>query len=73
MVSVWDKDNKPSKWSKPAVWSMGLLEPNEFKAEWIGFDNYLGLSRTPEEIRIVKIDSCLISSKLESENTYLTE
>ncbi len=53
-VEVWDKDNKPSGWSKPAVWSMGLLETNELNAEWIGFDGYLEQSRVSEGIRIAK-------------------
>ena len=35
-VRVWDKDDKPSAWSSPAFWSMGLLEPVDWKAEWIG-------------------------------------
>jgi len=37
-VRVWDKDGKPSGWSKTACWTMGLLAPAEWKAQWIGFD-----------------------------------
>lgn len=37
-VRVWDKDGKPSAWSKSARWTMGLLAPGEWKAQWIGFD-----------------------------------
>src|SRR5271157_3266500 len=37
-VKVWDKDGKPSTWSSPAIWSMGLLEPSDWKGEWIGHD-----------------------------------
>ncbi len=37
-VKVWDKDGKESPWSKPAMWSMGLLTPGDWKAEWIGYD-----------------------------------
>jgi len=37
-VKVWDKDGKPSTWSSQAVWSMGLLEPSDWKGEWIGYD-----------------------------------
>src|SRR5262249_54216322 len=37
-VQVWDKDDKPSAWSQPALWSMGLLEAADWKAEWIGYD-----------------------------------
>ena len=35
-VRVWDKDNKASEWSAPAIWRMGLLNQNEWKAQWIG-------------------------------------
>ncbi|MEO9004270.1 MAG: alpha-L-rhamnosidase N-terminal domain-containing protein, partial [Ginsengibacter sp.] len=35
-VRTWDKKGKVSGWSKPAFWSMGLLDPNEWKARWIG-------------------------------------
>lgn len=35
-VRVWDADGKSSRWSKPARWSMGLLEPADWQARWIG-------------------------------------
>jgi len=35
-VRVWDKDGQPSSWSAPARWSMGLLEPTDWQARWIG-------------------------------------
>ena len=34
-VRVWDKDGKASDWSGPAEWSMGLLDPDDWKAKWI--------------------------------------
>jgi alpha-L-rhamnosidase len=34
-VRVWDKDQRPSAWSKPALWTMGLLEPSDWRAKWI--------------------------------------
>jgi alpha-L-rhamnosidase len=37
-VRVWDKDGKPSAWSPSASWSMGLLNPSDWEAEWIGYD-----------------------------------
>ena len=33
---VWDKNGKPSSWSKPNQWTMGLLKPSDFRAKWIG-------------------------------------
>ncbi|KPL09008.1 MAG: hypothetical protein AMS26_23425 [Bacteroides sp. SM23_62] len=35
-VRVWDRDGQVSAWSKPARWSMGLLDPGDWKAGWIG-------------------------------------
>lgn len=35
-VRVWDRADKPSDWSTPAFWSMGLLNQNEWNANWIG-------------------------------------
>jgi len=37
-VCVWDKDGKQSRWSSPAKWSMGLLQPTEWQGKWIGKD-----------------------------------
>ncbi len=37
-VSVWDKNNHVSNWSEPAFWTVGLLAPGDFKAQWIGFN-----------------------------------
>jgi len=36
-VKVWDKNDRPSAWSTSASWSMGLLEPGDWKAQWIGY------------------------------------
>jgi alpha-L-rhamnosidase len=37
-VRLWDRDGNPSAWSAPATWSMGLLQPGDWKSEWIGYD-----------------------------------
>ena len=37
-VMVWPEEGKASEWSSPAHWSMGLLEPAAWQAEWIGLD-----------------------------------
>jgi alpha-L-rhamnosidase len=50
-VRVWtfkaEDGNKKDKvecsgWSKPALWSMGLLKPDDWHAKWIGHPNNLG-------------------------------
>ncbi|NIA31791.1 MAG: alfa-L-rhamnosidase, partial [Actinobacteria bacterium] len=35
-VQVWDQDNAESAWSESAFFSMGMLHPNDWKAQWIG-------------------------------------
>ena len=35
-VCVWDKDGQ-ARWSEPATWSMGLLQSEEWKADYISF------------------------------------
>ena len=35
-VRVWDRDGVVSEWSEPGFWRMGLLNPTDWKAEWIG-------------------------------------
>ncbi|MDC0936443.1 family 78 glycoside hydrolase catalytic domain [Pirellulales bacterium] len=34
-VRVWDKDNRPSQWSKPSSFQMGLLQPTDWQGRWI--------------------------------------
>lgn len=36
-VQVWDQKGKASRWSEPAHWSMGLLQPDDWKAQWISY------------------------------------
>lgn len=35
-VQVWDETDRPSAWSEIARWEMGLMRPQDWKAEWIG-------------------------------------
>jgi alpha-L-rhamnosidase len=37
-VRVWDKNGRESAWSEPARWTMGQLQPADWKAKWIGLD-----------------------------------
>mgnify|MGYP002353546035 FL=1 len=34
-VRVWDREGRPTEWSAPAMWSMGLLRPEDWQAKWI--------------------------------------
>ncbi|HLJ47957.1 MAG TPA: family 78 glycoside hydrolase catalytic domain [Bryobacteraceae bacterium] len=44
-VELWDQAGESSGWSKPASWSMGLLNPDDWKARWIGLDETGGYRR----------------------------
>jgi alpha-L-rhamnosidase len=35
-VRVWEAESVPSDWSAPATWEMGLLQPQDWQATWIG-------------------------------------
>ena len=35
-VRIWDQHGVPSRWSEPSVWEMGLLDPSDWRAQWIG-------------------------------------
>lgn len=37
-VRVWNQDVRASAWSEPALWTMGLLNPADWQARWIGSD-----------------------------------
>ena len=53
-VRVWDKDGKASDWSMPALWTMGLLTPQDWRGKWIGLDRHDGSpeARSPEQRRL---------------------
>ena len=36
-VKVWDKHGNESDWSEPVWWEMGLLDEDDWRAEWISF------------------------------------
>ena len=35
-VRVWDSNDKVSRWSVPAQWVCGYMDPSEWTAQWIG-------------------------------------
>jgi alpha-L-rhamnosidase len=46
-VRIWDRNGKPSTWSRTATWEMGLT-PSEWQAKWIGLAQYTRVK--PEEM-----------------------
>ena len=53
-VRVWDQNGNESPWSAPAHWSMGLLDPQDWKARWIGLD---GGEETDNELEVLRVAS----------------
>lgn len=43
-VRAYDGNGNVSAWSAPARWSMGLLSPTDWPAQWIGYDAAYNLS-----------------------------
>jgi len=46
-VRVWDQSGKASAWSQPATWSLGLLQPDDWRGQWIGKDEVLAPGMKP--------------------------
>ena len=54
MVGTWDRNSKPVEWSKPALWSMGLLETGDWSAQWIAAPPMTQATATQHETVIRK-------------------
>jgi alpha-L-rhamnosidase len=54
-VRVWDQAGKASNWSKPATWTMGLLQPGDWQAQWIGFPATVAQSKFES---LLTLDGC---------------
>ena len=49
-VRIWNQDGQPGAWSQPNTWTMGLLKPIDWQAQWIGVHQ----PHTPQpELRII--------------------
>ena len=48
-VCVWDEHDR-STWSKPALWSMGLLQPEDWQAHYISFRETTPVWTNPEKL-----------------------
>ncbi len=58
-VKVWDKDGRDSQWSRLALWSMGLLEPSDWQARWIGSAADPNLAKLADEAHRSKMPAPL--------------
>ncbi len=58
-VKLWDQQGAGSPWSAPATWTMGLLQPADWQAKWIGFEAPVADSDSPSATlkRFEKLDA----------------
>jgi alpha-L-rhamnosidase len=49
-VRVYDRDGKPSPWAPPARFTMGLLNAEDWQADWISFEDPRVFEASPENI-----------------------
>lgn len=49
-VRAWDGQGRATAWSKPATWSMGLLNPGDWQAEWISFKDQTPLKASQKKM-----------------------
>ena len=55
-VRVWDENGRASDWSQPACWTMGLLQPADWKGQWIGLDESAqGQTNMTSEIEVRRL------------------
>jgi alpha-L-rhamnosidase len=63
-VRVWDKDGKPSRYSEPASWEMGLLQPNDWHGQWIARDTDTNAAIAPLLRRAFNLDGKIARARL---------
>jgi alpha-L-rhamnosidase len=49
-VRSWDEADRPTAWSEAARWSMGLLAPGDWRAQWISFRDTSPLHTSRKEL-----------------------
>ncbi|OGU30180.1 MAG: hypothetical protein A2057_05795 [Ignavibacteria bacterium GWA2_35_9] len=50
-VRIWDVNDIPTEWSQPAKWTMGLLSKKDWKAKWIGYDEWEKEEKQKEKLQ----------------------
>ncbi len=52
-VQIWDGSAKPSGYSAPALWTEGLLKPEDWHAKWIGAEEADTLPEVKNPVKII--------------------
>jgi alpha-L-rhamnosidase len=56
-VRAWDGEDRPSAWSAPGTWTMGVPSPEEWRGSWITDPGLLALTRPFLGYRSTETDS----------------
>ncbi len=59
-VMLWDQEGNSGSWSGPASWSMGVLDPAEWNASWIGYDAPRAATQPDSSWKLPKGDPVLL-------------
>jgi alpha-L-rhamnosidase len=51
-LKVWNKDGQPSAWSETATWTMGLLNPDDWKAAYLSFRDPSPIPKNPSPLTL---------------------
>ncbi|HNC97881.1 MAG TPA: family 78 glycoside hydrolase catalytic domain, partial [Myxococcota bacterium] len=51
-VKVWDQNDQESDWSEVGSWSMGLLQPKDWKAAWISIRDKTPVHRDRDKLHL---------------------
>ena len=70
-VRVWDGRGTMSTWSSPSFWSMGLLKPSDWIAQWIGLDETNGVDSRSLPARWLRKEF-VVSKPIEHATVYFS-
>lgn len=62
-VCVWDRNGEGSDWSDPAMWTMGLLKPEDWRAKWISTEVTPPLLLSAGTLKILKAKYIALDGK----------
>ena len=69
-VRVWDQTGQASRWSDPATWTMGLLSPDDWQAQWIGLEESTPVT-LGEALRVIRATYRSVDGKSAKDVTEL--
>ena len=63
-VRVWDKEGKATRYSEPAFWEMGLLQPGDWHGQWIARDTDTNAPSAPLLRRAFRLDAPVAQARV---------